>query len=75
MELTADILIKYIAEVMDYPCEYGFGDIDVAEFMYDNNPGWCEGNCGSGEITCEDCWRKFFETLIEKGVGLNDHES
>lgn len=25
--------------------------------------------------TCEDCWRKFFETLIEKGVGLNDHES
>lgn len=77
MELTANDIIKYIGAVMDYPCEYSFGDIDVAEFMYEHAPGWCEHNCHleNENATCEDCWHKFFETLIEKGVGLNDHES
>ena len=74
MELTANNIIKYIAEAMDFPCNYKFGDIDVAEFIYDNVEDWCETKCGTKEITCEDCWHKFFETLIEKGVGLNDHE-
>lgn len=68
MELTANDIIKYIGAVMDQPCTYGFGELDVAEFMNEYNPEWCEAHCD--DENCEACWRKFFETLVEKGVGL-----
>jgi hypothetical protein len=65
MELTADMIIKYIAKVMDAPCSYGFGDVDVAEFMYDHCGDWCEQYCDTNSN--EICWRKFLETMIKRG--------
>ena len=64
-KLTADQIIKYISEVMDAPCNYRFGDIEVAEFMCDNAENWCAEKCFTGDF--EKCWRKFFELLVEKG--------
>ena len=74
MDLTANDIIKYIGAVMDQPCTYGFGELDVAEFMNEYNSEWCEAHCRKLtprlDENCEACWRKFFETLVEKGVGL-----
>lgn len=65
MDLTADQIIKYISDVMGAPCNYGFGDIQVDEFMYDNNVEWCEEHCSTTkDVSFEACWRRFFETLI-----------
>ena len=64
-DLTADQIIKYISDAMGTPCNYGFGDIQVDEFMCDNNAEWCEKHCPTTkDVGFEACWRRFFETLI-----------
>lgn len=66
MELTGNDIIRIISKHMDYPCTYGFGDLDVSEYMIHHNGDWCEENCPIGSTDeCEKCWRKFFETLAE----------
>ena len=63
--MTADQIIKYIDDAMGAPCDYGFGDIQVDEFMNEHNWEWCEEHCPVGENrNFEACWRRFFETLI-----------
>lgn len=65
MELTVDQIIKYISDSMGAPCNYGFGDIQVDEFMCDNNVEWCEEHCpATNNVNFEACWRRFFETLM-----------
>ena len=58
---NGDFICKKLAEWMDPPCSYGFGDLEVSDFMADS--GWCEEHCEVGSEIYEICWRKFFEML------------
>lgn len=63
-----DFICDKIAEYFDSPCNYEFGSLDVAEYMVDKLPEWCDNTC---ESKCEskkygECWKRFFELLKEE---------
>ena len=59
-----DFIIKWLAEAFENPCNYGFNQQDIAEFMGENCPEWCDENCG--KVSDFECWKKYFEILKSK---------
>ena len=61
-----DFICEKVAEYFDSPCDYEFGSLDVALYMNEKAPDWCETHCDSKKYN--ECWKKFFELLKdEKG--------
>ena len=61
-----DFICEKVAEYFDSPCDYEFGSLDVALYMNEKAPDWCENHCDSKKYG--ECWKKFFELLKdEKG--------
>lgn len=59
-----EFIIKWLAEAFENPCNYGFNQQDIAEFMGENCPEWCDENCG--KVSNFECWKKYFEVLRSK---------
>ena len=65
--LSADEIIKWLADNLGKPCDYGFGGMSVDEYMYEHEPGYCDKHCGM--CTDAECWRTFLTSAIK-----NQHE-
>lgn len=56
-KLSVDRVCDILVEMFETPCDYRFNDIDIDDFMCDDD--YCEHHCsyvGKGE-----CWKRFFE--------------
>lgn len=55
--INVDKICEILVEMFDEPCNYKFNDIDVDEFMHEDD--YCKHHCGYGGKG--DCWKRFFE--------------
>lgn len=66
--MTADFMIKILADWLDAPCNYGLNGISFDEFMFDHyGEEWCNDNCPIATDDYTKCWRKLFEALEREG--------
>ena len=62
--LTVTDAIRYISELMDSPCYYMRGAIDIGDEMKFRYPDWCNHTCKNHSIM--ECWQKYFEMRKEE---------
>lgn len=57
---------KLLSEMFggDCPCNYGFGDEDVATVVSEHDAEWCEQHCDDEEY--DKCWTKFAEAKLKE---------
>ena len=70
-DVTVDFVCKALADWFDEPCNYGFGDVEVALFMISDGDTyrdqWCDSHCD--EHDSAECWKRFFQLWKEREDG------
>lgn len=63
-KLSMQDVIRYLCELVDFPCDYMIGTMDIGDVMKKRYPNWCNSTCTKHSNM--ECWQKYFEMRKEE---------
>lgn len=63
-KLSVQDVIRYLCELVDFPCDYMMGAMDIGDAMKHRYPDWCNSTCSKHSNM--ECWQKYCEMRKEE---------
>ena len=57
-----ELLLHWLAQAFGSPCGWTFNKQDIADFIGERDPEFCNKKCG---CSAYECWKKYFELYKE----------